>query len=333
MKAIVLNRELESKISYADVELPELEADEVKIQLKAAALNHRDEWARQGLYPNLKDGVVMGSDGAGIVVEVGSNIPSEWIGKEVIINPSINWGSNEKVQSKEFSILGIPTNGTLAENIQVKIDRIHQKPTHLNWEEAAALPLAGLTAYRALFVKGDLQIGDKVLVTGFGGGVAQFVTQYAIAIGAEVYVSSSSLEKIKAAVVLGAKSGFNYNEQDWTAKALDLTGGFDLVVDSAMGDTLNNLIDVLKPGGKLVYYGATKGNPKGFNARKVYWNQLQILGSTMGSDKNFEDMISFVSKFKIKPVVDQVFELNNAFEAFERMKAGIQLGKIVVKIH
>lgn len=333
MKAIVLNRELESKISYADVELPELEADEVKIQLKAAALNHRDEWARQGLYPNLKDGVVMGSDGAGIVVEVGSNVPSEWIGKEVIINPSIHWGSNEKVQSKEFSILGIPTNGTLAEFIQVKIDRIHQKPTHLNWEEAAALPLAGLTAYRALFVKGDLQIGDKVLVTGFGGGVAQFVTQYAIAIGAEVYVSSSSLEKIKAAVVLGAKSGFNYNEQDWTAKALDLTGGFDLVVDSAMGDTLNNLIDVLKPGGKLVYYGATKGNPKSFNARKVYWNQLQILGSTMGSDKNFEDMISFVSKFKIKPVVDQVFELNNAFEAFDRMKAGIQLGKIVVKIH
>jgi zinc-binding alcohol dehydrogenase/oxidoreductase len=332
LKAIVLNRDLENKVSYTDVLLPELEADEVKIQLKAAALNHRDEWARQGLYPNLKDGVVMGSDGAGIVVEVGSNLSPEWNGKEVLINPSIHWGINEKAQSKEFTILGIPTNGTLAEYIQVKIDRIHQKPTHLTWEEAAALPLAGLTAYRALFVKGGLQIGEKVLVTGFGGGVAQFVTQYAIAIGAEVYVSSSSFEKIKTAIDLGAKAGFDYKENDWPAKALDLTGGFDLVVDSAMGDTLNNLIDVLKPGGKLVYYGATKGNPTEFNARKVYWNQLQILGSTMGSDKNFEDMMSFVSKFNIKPVVDQVFELSNAAAAFERMKAGKQMGKIVVKM-
>jgi zinc-binding alcohol dehydrogenase/oxidoreductase len=332
LKAIVLNRVLEDKISYTDVVLPELEAEEVKIQVKAAALNHRDEWARQGLYPNLKDGVIMGSDGAGIVVEVGDKISRDWMGKEVIINPSSQWGANEKAQSREFQILGIPSNGTFAEFVQVKADRVYEIPAHLSLEEAAALPLGGLTAFRALLVQGELQAGEKVLVTGFGGGVAQFAVQYAIALGAEVYVSSSSTEKIKAAISLGAKEGFLYTATNWPEEALEISGGFDLVVDSAMGETLNNLINVLKPGGKLVYYGATKGNPTDFNARKVYWNQLQIIGSTMGSDKNFEDMLYFVSKNEIKPIIDQVFDLEDALAAFDRMKAGKQLGKIVLKI-
>ncbi|MFD2201384.1 zinc-binding dehydrogenase [Shivajiella indica] len=332
MKAIVLDRGTKEKIVYTDVELPELGEDEVKIQLKAAALNHRDEWARQGLYPNLKDGIVMGSDGAGIVVEVGGKISSSWIGKEVIINPANNWGTDEKAQSKEFHIIGIPTNGTLAEFIHVKGDRIHKKPAFLSWYEAAALPLGGLTAYRALLVQGGLLPGQKVLVTGFGGGVAQFAAQFAIAIGAEVYVSSSSNEKINAAISLGAKSGFNYSEKNWTDKALEKTGGFDLVIDSAMGDTVNNLIHVLKPGGRLVFYGATRGNPQEINARKVFWNQIHIIGSTMGSDKNFEDMLSFISTYRIKPLVDQVFSLKDCVNAFDRMKAGMQLGKIVIKI-
>jgi zinc-binding alcohol dehydrogenase/oxidoreductase len=332
LKAIVLNRVAEDKISFIEVVLPELKEDEVKIQVKAAALNHRDEWARQGLYPNLKDGVVMGSDGAGIVVEVGENVSPDWIGKEVIINPANNWGTNEKVQSRDFHILGMPSNGTLAEFVQVKADRIHEKPAYLTWEEAASLPLAGLTAYRALLVQGSLQTGEKVLVTGFGGGVAQFATQFALAHGSEVHVSSSSLEKIKKAISLGAKGGFNYTEENWSEKALEITGGFDLVVDSAMGDSLNHLINVLKPGGKLVYYGATRGNPREINARKVFWNQLHLIGSTMGSDKNFKDMLSYVSLHKIKPVIDQVFDLNDAVSAFNRMKAGKQLGKIVVKV-
>jgi zinc-binding alcohol dehydrogenase/oxidoreductase len=332
LKAIVLNRAVEDKIAFTDVVLPELKDDEVKIRVKAAALNHRDEWARQGLYPNLKDGVVMGSDGAGIVVEVGENVSQDWIGKKVIINPANNWGTNEKAQTRDFHILGMPSNGTLAEFVQVKADRVHEKPAYLSWEEAASLPLAGLTAYRALLVQGGLQMGEKVLVTGFGGGVAQFATQFALAHGAEVYVSSSSPEKIKKALSLGAKGGFDYSDKNWSEKALEETGGFDLVVDSAMGDTLNHLINVLKPGGKLVYYGATRGNPTEINARKVFWNQLQLIGSTMGSDNNFKDMLSFVSIHKIKPLVDQIFDLNDAVGAFDRIKAGKQLGKIVVKV-
>lgn len=332
MKALILNRAVEDKITITDVVLPELKEDEVKIQVKAAALNHRDEWARQGLYPNLKDGVVMGSDGAGIVIEVGKNLSQEWIGKEVIINPANNWGTNEKAQSREFHILGMPTNGTFAEFVQVKADRVHEKPAFLTWEEAASLPLGGLTAYRALMVQGGLQKGENVLVTGFGGGVAQFATQFAIAFGAEVYVSSSSPDKINTALDLGAKGGFNYTEENWSEKAVEKTGGFDLVVDSAMGDTINHLINVIKPGGKLVYYGATKGNPTDLNARKVFWNQLQLIGSTMGSDKNFKDMLSFVSLHKIKPIIDHVYDLQDAIGAFIKMKSGKQLGKIVLKV-
>lgn len=332
MKAVVLNRETENKIELKDLTLQALGEEEVRIQIKAAALNHRDEWARQGLYPNLKDGAVFGSDGAGVVVEVGENVDKAWIGKDVVINPAMDWGNDPKVQSKAFHILGIPSNGTLAEFVQVKADRIHLKPSHMSWEEAAALPLAGLTAFRALMVQGRLQPGEKVLVTGFGGGVAQFAAQFASAHGAEVYVSSSSMEKIKSAISHGIKAGFNYRDEDWAMQAIGEVGGFDLVIDSAMGSTLDNLIQVLNPGGRLVFYGATKGNPMGFNARKVYWNQLSIIGSTMGTDEDFERMLDFVIAKKITPVIDQVFELNDALEAFERMKQGLQLGKIVIRI-
>lgn len=332
MKAIVLNRSISSKIKLSEIELPPLDSDEVKVEVKAAALNHRDEWCRQGLYPNLKDGAVLGSDGAGIVREVGNKALEGWLGKEVIINPALHWGEDERVQGKDFQILGMPSNGTLAEFVQVSSNRIQEKPSFMTWEEAAALPLAGLTAYRALMVQGGLKQGEKVLVTGFGGGVAQFAAQFALANGAEVFVSSSSEDKIKAARQLGIKAGFNYKEDKWVNQALEVTGGFDLIIDSAMGDTLNNLINVVKPGGRIVFYGATQGNPSGFNARKVFWNQIKLLGSTMGSDRDFKEMLDFVNKHQIHPVLDQVFSMEEAEKAFDRMKNGQQLGKIVVMV-
>lgn len=332
MKAIILNRSLPDKIELVETELPSLNENEVRISLVASALNHRDEWSRQGLYPNLRDGVILGSDGAGKVVQIGSKVPGDWLGKDVIINPASNWGGAEHAKSNDFKILGIPDNGTLAEYVQVPYDRLHYKPEHLSWEEAAALPLAGLTAYRAVFVQGGLQAGEKVLITGIGGGVAQFAAQYAVAAGAQVYVSSSSAEKIKRAKEIGVLSGFNYKDANWVEEVRATVGGFDLIVDSAMGNTLNNLIDVANPGGRIIFYGATMGNPSGFNARKVYWNQLTIKGSTMGSDRDFVQMLDFVKNRKIVPIVDQVFELKDSVTAFERMKAGQQMGKIVIRI-
>ena len=330
MKGIVLQRNSPSKIQLLELPQPVCGPGEVLIRIKAAALNHRDEWCRKGLYPNLKDGVILGSDGAGIVVEVGAGVDPSLIGEEVLINPAKNWGINEKAQSKEFEILGMPSHGTLAEFITVPADRIHPKPNQLSWEEAAALPLAGLTALRALVVKGQVQAGDQVLVTGIGGGVAQFVAQFALALGAKVFVSSSAPEKISQAIAQGASAGFNYTDANWSTQALQQTGGIDLVIDGAAGDTLTHLMDVCNPGARLVFYGATRGNPGQLEARKLFWNQLQLIGTTMGSDANFLQMLQLVKKHQLKPILDQVFPLEQAVEAFDRMKEGRQFGKIVL---
>ncbi|MFN3996485.1 zinc-binding dehydrogenase [Algoriphagus sp.] len=330
MKGIVLDRKFESKIKLSDVSKPEIKSGEALVRIKAAALNHRDEWCRQGLYPNLRDGVILGSDGAGIIEKVNDEEHASWQGKEVILNPGFNWGQNQKAQSKEFKILGMPENGTFAEYLAIPVDRLHEKPTHLNWEEAAALPLAGVTAFRALVYQGDVQAGDQVLVTGIGGGVAQFAAQFAKAKGAILSVSSSRGTKLEKAKNDGADFLFNYTESNWTEKAIEATGGFDVIIDGAAGDTLNQLISVCKPGGKIVFYGATMGNPGKIEARKVFWNQLKIMGSTLGSDQDFLNMLALVKEKEIKPVIDQVFSLADAEKAFDRMKAGDQLGKIVL---
>jgi zinc-binding alcohol dehydrogenase/oxidoreductase len=331
MKGIVLSLSQESKIQFGDLPKPKCLPGEVLVKIQAAALNHRDEWSRQGRYPNLKDGVVLGSDGAGIVESVGSSKDSSWTGQKVIINPAINWGDSQLAQGKNFEILGIPRNGTLAEYVSVPVDRLVSKPEHLSWEEAAALPLAGLTAFRALVYQGQVEAGQKVLVTGIGGGVAQFSAQFALALGAELSVSSSNPVKLEKAKLLGAKHGFNYQEESWTGLAKEVTeGGFDLIIDGAAGDSLNQLIQVCKPGGRIVLYGATVGNPTKLEARRIFWNQLKVMGSTMGSDLDFSGMIQLVNSKKIKPVIDRIYRLEEALVAFDRMKAGDQLGKIIL---
>lgn len=331
MKGIVLNRQLDSKIEFVTVPDPVLKSGEALIRIKSASLNHRDEWCRQGLYPNLSDGVVLGSDGAGVVEKVSDESNESWIGKEVIINPAMFWGADQRAQSKDFQILGMPRNGTFAEYIAIPVDRLHEKPSHLTWEEAAALPLAGVTAFRALIYHGQAKAGDQVLVTGIGGGVAQFAAQYAKAIGAKLAVSSSRSSKLEKAKISGADFGFNYLESDWIEKALSATDGFDVIIDGASGDSINQLINVCKSGGRIVIYGATMGLPSKLEARKVYWNQLKIMGSTMGSDLDFQSMISFVKEKQIRPAIDQVFTFDNAVKAFDLMKAGDQFGKIVLK--
>ena len=330
MKGVILQKDLSAKIKLSSIPRPVCGSQEVLVKIKSAALNHRDEWCRKGLYPNLKDGVVLGSDGAGIVVEVGEDVPATLLKQEVLINPALNWGPNEPAQASNFEILGMPTHGTLAEYISVPVDRIHSKPKHLNWEEAAALPLAALTAYRALVVKGNVQHGDQVLVTGIGGGVAVFALQFALALGAKVFVSSSSSKKIEKALALGAEAGVIYTEQGWSSRLLQQTAGMNLIVDGAAGDSLSHLMEVCKPGGRIVIYGATGGNPGNFDVRKLFWNQLQLIGTTMGSDSDFSQMLHLVEKFKIKPIVDSCFPLDKCEEALDRMKVGKQFGKITL---
>jgi len=300
------------------------------VRLHAAALNHRDLWTQLGLYPNIKLPIILGSDGAGVVTATGSPADAAWVGRDVIINPSLDWGDDPRVQGPKFRILGLPDNGTFAEKIVIPVTNLAPKPMHLSWEEAAALPLAGLTAWRALFTRAHLKAGERVLVTGVGGGAALLALQFAVAAGAQVWVTSGSAEKIARAKTLGAAGGVNYRDADWAAALEKQAGRFDVIVDSAGGEGFARLIDLTAPGGRLVFFGATTGNPTGLDLRKCFFRQINLLGTTMGSPADFAGMTAFVAQHKIVPMVDRVFALDAADAALRHMEAGAQFGKIVL---
>jgi NADPH:quinone reductase-like Zn-dependent oxidoreductase len=214
----------------------------------------------------------------------------------------------------------------------VPAGQLATKPAHLSWEEAAALPLAGLTAWRAAVSRGGCRASDRVLVTGIGSGVALFALQLAVAIGAEVWVTSSADEKIARAMELGARSGFRYDRAGWAAAAAKTPGPFDLVIESAGGPGFNDVVDLAAPGGRIVFFGATRGNSGPVALRKIFWRQLSLLGTTMGSPADWEAMLAHVERQRLRPVVSEVFAFERATAAFALMEAGGQFGKIVVRI-
>jgi NADPH:quinone reductase-like Zn-dependent oxidoreductase len=321
-----------NQLVVSEVSAPQASAGEAIVKIKAAALNHRDVWIKLGQYAGLKYPCTPGSDGAGIVTAVGSGVDASLIGREVMVNPSFGWGTNERAQGPEFSILGLPRAGTLAEQIAVPAIQLVAKPSKLSWEEAAAIPLAGLTAWRALVSRAQLRANEKLLVTGIGGGVALFALQFAISLGAEVWVTSSSNEKIERAVRLGAKGGVNYTDANWAKKLADEAGGFDVIIDSAGGEGFESLIDLAAPGGRVVFFGATRGNPPVLPLRKVFWRQITLLGTTMGSPTDWAAMTDHLSKYELKPVVSEVFALEEAEAGFALMEKGGQFGKIVIRV-
>ncbi len=321
-----------NELSIAEVPAPQPVRGEARVRLMAAALNHRDVWIKQGQYAGITYPVLPGSDGAGIVESVGLGVDPQWIGREVVINPSFGWGDNEHAQREHFTILGLPRAGTLAELIAVPVAQLTVKPSHLDWPEAAALPLAGLTAYRALFSRAQLKPGEKILISGIGSGVALFALQFAIAKGAVVYVTSSSDSKIARAIALGAKGGFNYTQSGWTKTTAQLGHTFDVIMDSAGGDGFDELVDLTTPGGRIVFFGATRGNPPVLPMRRIFWRQLTLLGSTMGSPADWTSMIEFVAQYKVEPVVSAVFPFTRAAEAFALIESGGQFGKVVISL-
>ena len=287
MKALVF-KEAKTPLAYQDFSLPDPEAGQVVVNIKAAALNHRDNWIVKGQYPGLKTDTVPGSDGVGVID-----------GREVIINPSLNWGDDQRFPASGYEILGMPTHGTFAEQFVTNPGQLVDKPAHLTFEQAAALPLGGLTAYRVLMTRCQLKTGERVLISGVGGGVALFAMQFAVAAGAEVYVTSSSEEKIAKAVALGAKGGANYREDGWAKKLRKEIGGVDVIIDSAAGDGFGDLVKLCNPGARIGIYGGTRGAMNNISPQLVFFRQIAILGSTMGSDKEFVDMVGFVNTHKI----------------------------------
>ena len=331
MKAIILEA-ADQPLAYKEVDKPTIGPGEALVQIKAAALNRRDYWITVGKYAGIKYPTILGSDGAGIVTEVSSDADKHLIGQEVIINPGYGWGDNDNFQSDDFKILGLPADGTFAEYVKVQAQHLHPKPKHLTWEQAAAIPLAGLTTYRALFTKGKAKKGDKVLVTGVGGGTGTFALQFALAAGCQVFVTSGSGDKIDKARHLGASAGVNYKAQDWAEQLEQLTGGFDVIIDSALGDGFAKLPDICRPGGRIVIFGGTAGNIPALNGRKIFWRQLQIIGTMMGSPDDFKAMLDLVNEHKIVPVIDEVFPLKDGDSAVKKMENSSQFGKIVLTV-
>jgi NADPH:quinone reductase-like Zn-dependent oxidoreductase len=254
------------------------------------------------------------------------------VGQEVILNPALDWGHSDKVQEPRFSILGLPRDGTLAEFVAIPATQLVPKPTHLSWEEAAALPLAGLTAYRAIFSRAAVKPHERILINGIGAGTALFALQFASAVGAVPCVTSSAPWKLERAHELGSKAGSLYNLPDWHVEFGKHHGPFDVVVDSAGGDGFETLIDLTASGGRIVFFGATCGNAPELPTRKLFWRQISLLGTTMGSPAEFLAMVEFVKTHAIKPVVSEVFDLDHVGAAFERMERGEQFGKLVVRL-
>ena len=329
MKAIVLEGP-DQPLAFKEVDKPVLAPGEALVQVKAAALNRRYYWITIGKYAGIKYPIILGSDGAGIVAEVGSDADKHWIGQGVIINPGYGWGDDPDFQSDDFKILGLPADGTFAEYVKVQAQHLHPKPAHLTWEQAAAIPLAALTTYRALFTKGKAKKGDKVLISGVGGGTGTFALQFAVAAGCQVFVTSGSGAKIERARQLGAAAGVNYKAQDWAEQLHQLAGGFDVIIDSALGDDFVKLPDLCNPGGRIVIFGGTAGNIPALNGRKIFWRQLQIIGTMMGSPDDFKAMLELINEHKIVPVIDEVFPLAQAARAISKMEHSTQFGKIVL---
>ena len=291
------------------------------VRIRAAAFNRRDVFITQGLYPGIDLPRTLGSDGAGFLEESG---------EEVVIDPMLGWGDDPRVWRSDASILGMPHDGTFAQYVAVPSGNIYPKPPHLSMEEAAAIPLAGLTAYRATFTRGELRAGETMLIPGIGGGVQTFVLLFAKAAGARAIVTSGSEAKLERARALGADVTINYaRNPDWQKQLK--RGEVDLVVDSSGGDTINKALGLVRPGGRVVLYGGTRLEAT-VRIFPIFWNHLDIRGTSMGSPSDFRAMLDLVTKHEIRPAIDHVYPMNDVVAAAQRLAQGDQFGKVVLSI-
>ena len=297
----------------------------VAVELRAAALNWHDCLVRQGVYADVPLPRVLGADGAGVRRDTG---------EEVVILPSLRWGDDDRAPGPSWEILGDYTDGTYAELVAVPAENLFPKPRDWSWADAAALPLAGLTAYRALFSRGRLGSSERVLVLGAGGGVASIAVGLAAIAGACVLVTSSSEDKLALARSLGAAGGALYTEAAWAAEIRELSGGdgVDLVIDS-VGSTWPDSLAALRPGGRLVAFGATGSARAEVDVRRFYFGQHTILGTTMGSPRDFASLLLMLDDAPgWRPAIDSIRPLDRADEAHAAMERRGHTGKLVLSI-
>ncbi|GAN00331.1 alcohol dehydrogenase [alpha proteobacterium U9-1i] len=333
MKALVLRTaDGPEALHLEDWPKPQPQAGDVLVRVRASALNRRDFTIVNGKHVNTKLPCVLGGDGAGVVEAVGDGVDKISIGQEVVLYPAREWGDDETRYGVNFRVLGMPDQGTFAEYICTPATDVAPKPAHLSFEQAAAIPLAGVTAWRAVVTQGEVRAGKRVLVTGAGGGAATFAVQWAAQLGADVFVTSGDDAKIERAKTLGAKGGVNYRDPDLRAKLKELTRGVDLIIDSAGGNDMQTLIDTLRPGGRYVFFGSTLGNPtKPLDVRALFLKHVRLQGTAMGSLAEFKAMMRFVEENRIEPVIDQILPLERGADGLRAMLSFTQMGKIVLR--
>ena len=317
MKAIRIHEDGGPEVlRYEDAPDPEPGPGEVLVQLRAASLNRLDLWVRAGR-PSVPKPRILGADGAGV----------DESGRRVVINPGIEHGDR-------ISVIGEHMDGTHAELVAVPESNVYPIPDELSFEEAAAFPLVFETVYRMLVTRAGLREGEWVLVWGVGSGIGTASLQLAKALGGRVIATSSSDAKLELAKVLGADAVVNHEAGDVVEAVKEATGGpgADVVVEHVGEATWQRSLQAVRPHGRIAVCGATTGpNPKAA-LHRIWWKQLTILGSTMGTKNDFEGAFELVKSGKAKPVIDTVFPLSDARAAHERMEAGEQFGKIVLRI-
>lgn len=303
----------------AELPDPVPDAGHAVVRIRAAALNWHDVLVRGGKYGSPLPHVP-GADGAGVDTETG---------EEVVVIPVLNWGDAEAAPAPGWEILGDHRPGTYAELVRVPRSSVAAKPRGLSWEQAAALGVVGLTTYRALFSRGRLRPGERLLVLGAGGGVATTAVSMAAAVGAAVYVTSSTDGKIERALELGAAGGVRYDDPAWPEAARALTGGFDVVLD-AVGNWAES-IRTLRPGGRLVVLGASRAEQAELAVRPFFFGQYDLLGTTLGSPRDFAGLLRLMDEHNVAPpVIDRAFPLEQAAEAHSYLESGAGFGKIVL---
>jgi zinc-binding alcohol dehydrogenase/oxidoreductase len=313
---------------YIEVDELRVGEEEVKVKLKYAGLNHRDLFVlgrqKEGDPP-----LIIGSDGTGIIEEIGENVQDFKVGDEVVINPSLRWKGKSDGAPQGFEILGGNHTGTLAEKIVISSENIEIKPAYLSWEEAGVLPLSALTAYRALFTKAKIQPNETLFLPGVGSGTNTFVLLFAKALGNRVIVSSRSEEKLEMAKRYGADVAIHTNK-DWQEELKDEK--IDVVIESIGEATFTQSLALLENGGRLVSYGGTSGYNLNINLFEVFIKQLTILGTTMGSQDEFREMLKFVEKHEIRPVIDCLYSVTDSAAALKRLDDAKQFGKIGINL-
>jgi zinc-binding alcohol dehydrogenase/oxidoreductase len=305
------------EFAVVDVPDPVPGPGEVVVDLRAAALNRRDPWiwTSPGYCPLP---VTLGSDGAGVVSAIGDGVDGVAVGEEVVIDPTFGWPDGQPIPGPDFDILGAPLDGTFAERVRIPAANVAPRPKRLSWEEAAALNLGGLTAWRATVTCAGAGPGRTILVTGGGSGVATFAVQIAVALGATVFATTSSEAKGRRLEELGVSQTFRYTDPDWHEQVQRASGGgVDAVIDSFGG--WSSALKALRVGGTLVTFGDTGSADATVEIADVYWQWRSILGTSMGSPQDYRALLDHVETASWRPVIDRVYPLDRIADAAHRL--------------